>query len=440
MLCLLTICLLSLYNENQYHTQVPITTFWEPKVIGWGCAFYVCVLAKLPLGLYMPHFQMERIQSTMPFDLWRRDALVTGLAMTCRGEFSFIIAAFSLGAGVFDVTTYSSVIWAILLSCITSPLALLFTIFHYNKKSRACLDSIKTAIGKVPLHLVIQCRSNLKWGLQTHLSQCATNLGLTIIDQRSWHPRGMDAVVVSELFVQDSKTEILVRKDNSALLDDDEEGGSETQNIKNRCEVIRAEMLRTIDQTTAEVKVIRWMPHVLYEGDLAGLEEKLESEARLELDKAEVIDTLLDAQPKVSPGRSGKKKTLSGPIESLGGVRVHDTGSDDESSIFMTPIEEESVPVMDVRRRRNRCRTLSVPAFATSGLWEEDEATQLATMQSAFIPTVTYDLSTPSYGQAARRRQVSEMSQLMEGSMLPTVEEHLEGFVRHDMEEENVDE
>ena len=91
--------LLRIFFAASIGFQVPIKTFWTQNILGWGSLLYICVLAKLPLGLYSPHFNRD-VPIDYPFNPWARDSLVTGFAMTCRGEFSFIIAAFSLGQGI----------------------------------------------------------------------------------------------------------------------------------------------------------------------------------------------------------------------------------------------------------------------------------------------------------------------------------------------------
>jgi len=52
--------------------------------------------------------------------------------MTCRGEFSFIIAAFALSEGVIEPKMYAAVVWAVLLSATTSPFILLNAIEYFK--------------------------------------------------------------------------------------------------------------------------------------------------------------------------------------------------------------------------------------------------------------------------------------------------------------------
>lgn len=107
--------------------QVPIKKFGDPYVIKWGFALYLAVASKLVLGFFVPHFEGKSIEH-FPFDPHVRDILITGIAMTSRGEFSFIIAAFALDEGLFDGDTYAAIVFAVLLSSISSPFILLRTI------------------------------------------------------------------------------------------------------------------------------------------------------------------------------------------------------------------------------------------------------------------------------------------------------------------------
>ena len=106
--------------------QVPVDLFQDAYVIGMGFAFYACVIVKLPLGFYVPSFE-ESPESNL-YNPRQRDVIVTILSMTCRGGFSFIIAVFALSEGLIDAKLYAAVVWAVLLSCTTSPFILLNTI------------------------------------------------------------------------------------------------------------------------------------------------------------------------------------------------------------------------------------------------------------------------------------------------------------------------
>mmetsp|Transcript_12582 Transcript_12582/g.15482 ORF Transcript_12582/g.15482 Transcript_12582/m.15482 type:complete len:820 (-) Transcript_12582:1380-3839(-) len=430
--------LLRIFFSASIGFQIPITMFWSGRIIGWGFIFYSCVLIKCLVGFLAPNSSTDE---NMPYNARLRDGLIVGFAMSCRGEFSFIIASFALGSGLFDAELYSIIVWAILLSCITSPFFLIYTIKYYNNKSLAAMDKIEEMhkkSGEVPLYLVIQCRSGLKWGLQQQLVQCASSLGLTIIDHRSWHPRGLDAVAVSELYVQDNKINVTMRQKDLTYLNvsgtNDEETPltsvpegeerieSEKLKVSQRCEDIQKAMMEVIDQDSAKVVVIQWMPSALDETvdavnfPIESLHNQIKHQASILLKRDETIDTLVDERP------APRQKMLSGPI-----TVVKDESGDGEVRNEQMP-ESPSI----LRRRQQRSRTTSVPVYSSRGLWDDDHDTQMPSITGApMSATVVYDLSTPSYGTARRRRQSSESPDFF-GGALPTVEEQLEGIVRSD--------
>jgi Kef-type K+ transport system membrane component KefB len=189
--------------------QVPVKQFSDPYAIGWGFILYLCVAAKLPLGFYVPQF--EDVQKGASYNPFMRDRLITGLSMTCRGEFSFIIAAFALGEGLFSAKIYSAVVWAVLISCITSPFMLLNMIKYFNKKETAYLaetnpiDLSKTSDGTTTLYFHIKAKAPASWGMQENFRTILNDLGLEIVKRRTnRHGRGLDAEVQSDLYVRDT--------------------------------------------------------------------------------------------------------------------------------------------------------------------------------------------------------------------------------------------
>ena len=69
-------------------------------------------------------------------------------------------------------------------------------------------------------------------------------LGLVVIDHRSWHPRGLDAIVVTEIYVQDRRTNITIpvsgEVDSMGGTDSDKDvdalvASNEVEMIENRC-------------------------------------------------------------------------------------------------------------------------------------------------------------------------------------------------------------
>lgn len=138
--------------------------------------------------------------------------------MLCRGEFNFIVASFALSVGLLNPEHYAAVVLAVLLSCAFAPLALTQVIRYYNNKSKAFFDGHhaisrigKTMDGDRPLFLAIQARTPVTWGLQGKFTHALEKAGAIIVDHRSWHTLGLDAVDITEIFCQDKEHRVTIK-------------------------------------------------------------------------------------------------------------------------------------------------------------------------------------------------------------------------------------
>ncbi|KAL7549070.1 hypothetical protein ACHAWF_012339 [Thalassiosira exigua] len=197
--------------------QVPVKQFGDPYVIGWGFILYLCVAAKLPLALYVPQF--EDVKPGASYNPFLRDRIITALAMTCRGEFSFIIASFALSEGLFNVQIYAAIVWAVLLSCITSPFVLLNLIKYFNKKQMEYLASTnpiklaKDGDGTTPLFLHIKAKAPAFGGMQEKFRKIVNDLGLEVVERRTNRDgRGFNATVQTDLYVRDTTMTVPLQK------------------------------------------------------------------------------------------------------------------------------------------------------------------------------------------------------------------------------------
>eukprot|EP00804_Cyclotella_cryptica_P028486 CCRYP_014781-RA/>CCRYP_014781-RA protein AED:0.02 eAED:0.02 QI:317/1/1/1/1/1/3/2257/834 len=251
--------------------QVPIRDFSNVKVIGIGLLFTLALLGKLAVGFLVPNFNNSEVFR----GLHLRDCLITGCSMAAEGEFAFVIAVFSVDSGLIHPDLYASIVLAVLISTIIPPFALRFTISHFNKMAerlvkqaedleRQRADTIDEALSPqeqekrlrerieankiVFLCIQIQCAS--KWGLIPKIISTLTSLGLEVIDNRSWHPRGVDSTLMTEIFVED----------DFFLRYGDEEGN---KTIDQRIAEVSESMTAAIRQPGAKVKVTRWFPGVL---------------------------------------------------------------------------------------------------------------------------------------------------------------------------------
>lgn len=165
-----------------------------------------------------PSATFQDVKKGASFNPYLRDKMVTGLAMACRGEMSFIIAAFAVGAGLFGAQVYAAIVWAVLLSCITCPFMLLHTIKYFKKRQQEYLAMTnpmksKSADGKMPLFLHVQTKSQVQWGMQQKFRSVLNELGFEIMDQKTNHEnrRGLNALVQTDIYVQDTKNRIQLR-------------------------------------------------------------------------------------------------------------------------------------------------------------------------------------------------------------------------------------
>lgn len=88
------------------------------------------------------------------------------------------------------------------------------------------------------LCIQIQCAST--WGLIPKIIGKLGNLGLEVIDNRSWHPRGVDSTLMTEIFVED----------DFFLRSGDEEGN---RTIENRIADVSETMIAAIKQPVSNL-------------------------------------------------------------------------------------------------------------------------------------------------------------------------------------------
>ena len=109
---------------------------------------------------------------------------------------------------------YSSVVWAVLVSSVTSPLMLLQAIGYFNRKQAIYLAEMnplkykeaRTADGKMHLHLHIHVKSRVQWSMHEKFQQVLEDLGLEIVVHTTDHQRGVNAVVDTNMYVIDERT------------------------------------------------------------------------------------------------------------------------------------------------------------------------------------------------------------------------------------------
>jgi hypothetical protein len=359
----------------------------------------------LPLGLFVPKFE-DAIPDGFPYNPYVRDVVYVSVAMTCRGEFSFVIASFALQEGLFTPELYSAIVFAVLLSSITSPFVLLSLIKHYNRKSEAFLQAIlseEDLDGKTPLYLAIQTRTPNQWGLQETIHSAVGRAGLIVIDHRSWHPRGLDAIVMTELYVEDPAMRVPLKKVTELSQAMNAADVSETGD-----EAELAQIIETIEARTAAVK--------------KALEEVLghKEETRIVVtwwqpSALKQEDSSHTGVPKYEDANTSFRERLK--TEAQSEMTVHES-----FGIHMPQL---------VRRQRNE--RMTTPKMG-SDMWDSDELAQQAAMADVYTPQPSANVVAGRYRYGRRRKIQSDMTGIMIMEAAPSTQEHLAGFVRRDNE------
>lgn len=283
-------------------------------------------------------------------------------------------------------------------------------------------------------------------GIQISIKNVCNSMGLFIIDQRSWQPRGLDVILATELYAIDGKTSVDVRQSLVAIgkeeehaqvsngerhvrFDETKSSTPTNDTISERCCAIQQALLAHPDLRDANIRVLQWVP-------MAGnkhSDSALIGEITTALNKKETIDTLVDDKP---TQRTQRTKMLSGPVSFHDAEKTQRQERDIEveaqdAEQIQRPIEEAQPSQRNKRglRRRRRNKTVSSPIVGGgSTLWENDSQIQDAVQRGATSP-VTYDL------QVGRRRQrmPSDLQAIAEAT--PLIEERLEGLVRTTLDE-----
>lgn len=148
--------LMKLFFAASIGFQVPVQAFGDATIIARGFLFALALMGKFAVGLLTPNFYDRTThcdngggncddKSTKRFrGRHLRDCLVVGFSMMGEAEFAFVVAVFGVSEGLVPPDVYASIVWAILLSTVISPLLLKTTLafFPYHGvvggDTRAC--------------------------------------------------------------------------------------------------------------------------------------------------------------------------------------------------------------------------------------------------------------------------------------------------------------
>ena len=134
--------LMKLFFAASIGFQVPVRSFGDISIIGRGFLFALALTGKFAVGLLAPNFYGnsnvdDTSQSSKQYrGKHLRDCVVVGFSMMGEAEFAFVVALFGVSEGLVPPDINASIVFAILLSTVISPLLLKSTLgfFPYRKK------------------------------------------------------------------------------------------------------------------------------------------------------------------------------------------------------------------------------------------------------------------------------------------------------------------
>eukprot|EP01084_Bolivina_argentea_P179029 309382_1 len=158
---------------------VPIKDFKGSQVLACGFLYFLAIIGKLLTGIFANPLSISEF-------------FTIGFSMSAWGEFAFILAAASYSMDSIDKQSYSSILMAVLLSVIISPLCLRMTLLLSNREKLKKLMLARDAhygngIENHPVYFCVHTKGRGKWGHQHTLLQCILNLNLEIIDFRAFN-------------------------------------------------------------------------------------------------------------------------------------------------------------------------------------------------------------------------------------------------------------
>jgi Kef-type K+ transport system membrane component KefB len=139
--------------------EIPILLFDNGTVIGNGFILSLSLLGKIMTGLLLTPVIAK---DGRRWD-WQhsRDCAIVGFSMAGEAEFAFLVASFGLSEGLLSQEVYASVVFAILLSTIVSPVLLRTTLALFpNKESNN--DTANNASENTPELELSRCEENLQ--------------------------------------------------------------------------------------------------------------------------------------------------------------------------------------------------------------------------------------------------------------------------------------
>ena len=223
--------------------QVPIKSFWSGKVIGSALFYMIAILGKFLTGIFAKPLNLESF-------------LTVGLSMSAWGEFAFILATTSYQEGFLDNESFSSTLFAVLLSVLIPPYLLKLTVNYFRKEKQKIIDKTKNSDELHPVFYCINTKGRGIFGHQDILLKTIFELKLELIDFRVNHDSLYDDTqhlpYVNDMFyVLDNKIKLKPTK----FIDD-----KDKVILKERCIEIKNAILNGMNNNKLRVNIMRWLP------------------------------------------------------------------------------------------------------------------------------------------------------------------------------------
>jgi len=188
--------------------QVPIKLFGKPKVWILGSVLALTAVAiKFVSAVFVPKF--EDTEKGSIYNPHRRNQLVTGIAMTCRGGFGLLIAASALNMGIIDPEIYASIILAVLCGIVIPPFLLNFVTNRYNNL-RSIVSQRNKSDGKMNLFLHIHLETKGAWGLVEKIAHTMSSLNLNIVKFETKNSRDVSNIVINDMYIRDNAISVMI--------------------------------------------------------------------------------------------------------------------------------------------------------------------------------------------------------------------------------------
>lgn len=242
--------------------EVPISDFADFEVIWKGLIYCLPVVGKIVTGFFAN-------------PLRAKEFFTIAFAMSAWGEFAFIIAVYSKEHNIMDDNTFSSLVFAILLSVILAPYALSFILNHYNTAAGKHFDSsiahqLENDHLEHSVYYELLAKSRGKWGIQQQMIKLIRDLDLEVVDFQAHHKLRLHGDrgdwLLNRIYLRDPELEALV-------IPTEQLSEEKQMALSYRADTIVKAFEDVLAGSEPEIHFHRWLPGKIYDSDTEEDEE-----------------------------------------------------------------------------------------------------------------------------------------------------------------------